>query len=273
MQEKTTTESNIEKRMKQFYETSEVYKGFLEAHDELYLRSYIELVDSHAKPDSFILELGCGNGLSARMLRDKGHQVIGIDLSSTFLEKTNKWEDESLKYLACSAINLPFKDQTFDLVCSNEMLEHVTDAEKSLTEMVRVVKPGGKIIVAGPNLCSPFLPLFDLFRILSGKNELSVWADTKCEAIKGIWKNFWLLTRKRITKKIDFLYREPELEERVIGGDADSVYYANPIDLEKFFKFKGLKIIKLAVGYGIKGKIMAKFFPRFGLYVNMILEK
>lgn len=259
--------------MKHFYETSEVYKSFLDAHDESYLRSYIELVDDFAKPNSFILELGCGNGLSARMLKDRGHRVIGTDLSYFFLECTHKWQNKRLRYLACNAMDLPFGENTFDLVCSNELIEHVTDAEKVLDEMIRVAKNGGRIIIAGPSLCSPLVPLSDFFRILRGKSEQSIWAETKLQAIGGVFRNFWLCIKKRLSKKPDFLYREPELENRVIGGDADSVYYASTIDLEKYFKNKGLKIVKLAVGYGVRGKIMAKLFPRFGLYLSMIVEK
>lgn len=273
MKTKKSVDQNTQKRMKQFYETSEVYKGFLDAHDEAYLRSYVELVDDHAKSNSSILELGCGNGLSARMLRDKGHRVIGTDLSYAFLEETDKWENKELRYLACDALNLPFNENSFELVCSNELLEHVTNAEKILNEMIRIVSPGGLIVIAGPSLCSPLVPLTDFFRILRGKEEQAIWAETKLQAINGMLKNFWLCTKKRFSRKPDFLYREPDLEDQVVGGDGDSVYYANPIDLEKFFANKGLKIIKLSVGYGIKGKIMAKLFPRFGLYVNMVVKK
>ena len=264
---------STQKRMKQFYKSSEIYKGLLDAHDEAYLRSYIALVSNYAKPNSFVLELGCGNGLSARMLKDRRHRVIGTDLSSAFLKETAQWEDERLRYLACDVLNLPFDEDAFDLVCSNEMIEHVTDAKKSLNEMIRVVKPGGRIIIAAPNLCSPLVPLFDFFRMLGTKKGCPIWAETKLQAIGKVWRNFWLCSKKRFSKKPDFLYREPDLEDRVIGGDADSVYYANPTDLEKFFRSNGLRIIKLSVGYGIKGKLMAKLFPRFGLYVSMVVEK
>ena len=52
-------------------------------------------------------------------------------------------------------LELPFQNETFDVVCSNELIEHVPDVETALAEMIRVTRKGGRIIICGPNLCSP----------------------------------------------------------------------------------------------------------------------
>jgi len=263
----------LRERMRRFYGTSDIYKGFLDAHDESYLRAYITLVTRYSRSKKRILELGCGNGLSAHLLNKQGYWVVGTDISPFFLSDTAQWHDEGLKYIACDALELPFGDESFDVVCSNELIEHVPDARQTLSEMVRVVKKGGLVIIAGPNLLSPIMPLFDLFMMSRGKQGRPVLWETKRQAIRSFLVNFAISLKKRFASLPNFLYRQPDLEDRVIGGDADSVYYANPLDLERFFKNEGLKIIKLCVGFGMKGKIVATLFPRFSPYISMVVEK
>ena len=270
----TTNEiTELRKRMKRFYETSETYKGFLDAHNESYLRTYIDLVSGYSKPGSQILEIGGGNGLAARLLNQLGYHVISTDISLLFLKDAKKWNNEKLTYAVCDALDLPFKTESFDVVCSSELIEHVPDAERALSEMARVVKKGGKIIIAGPNLCSPILPLIDLLRMGMGGNGRPIWSETKRQAIKNIYINLTRSLKKRFASQPTFLYRKPDIEDQIIGGDADSVYYANPLDLERFFKNAGLKIIKLSVGFGFQGRLMAALFPRFSLYISMVVEK
>ncbi len=259
--------------MRRFYGTSEIYKGFLDAHNESYLRTYITLVTKYSSLENRILELGCGNGLSAHLLNKQEHWVVGTDVSPFFLSDTAKWHNESLKYIACDALELPFGDETFDVVCSNELIEHVPDVQQALSEMVRVVKKGGLVIIAGPNLLSPIMPLFDLFMMSFGKQGRQVFWETKRQAIRSFLANFVISFKKRFASQPHFLYRQPYLEDKVIGGDADSVYYANPLDLERFFKNAGLRIVKLCVGFGMKGKIAATLFPRCSPYISMVVKK
>lgn len=266
--------------MRQFYETSETYKGLLAEHDEAYQRPYVELVNCYTPPNSRILDLGCGNGISAMLLNRAGHHVVGTDVSSLFLEDARQWEysesdsdRHTLKYRVCDVLELPFEAESFDVVCSNELIEHLPDVETALSEMIRVTRKGGRIIVSGPNLCSPLMPLLDLLQMIRGKPGRPVWAETKRQAFRNSLKNFALYFKKRFSSKPQFLYREPDLEDQIIGGDGDSAYYANPIDLEKYFQIHGLRIVKRCVGVGVKGQIMASCFPRFSLYISMVVQK
>lgn len=263
----------LRQRMRQFYETSETYKGLLAEHDEVYLRTYVELVHRYALPNSRILDVGCGNGLSAMLLSQLGHRVVGTDISPLFLEGTQKWENDCLEYRVCDVLELPFEGESFDLVCSNELIEHLPDVETALLEMIRVTRSGGRIIIAGPNLCSPLMPFLDGLRMIAGKKGRPIWAETKGQAFQNALRNAALYFKKRFSTQPQFLYREPDIENRIIGGDADSVYYASPIDLEKFFRLRGLRVVKRCVGFGVKGKVMASCFPRVSLYISMVVHK
>ena len=271
------TSMSIRERMREFYETSETYKGLLSAHDEAYLRHYVELVTRYAPPCSKILDLGCGNGISARLLNQAGFDVVGTDISSLFLEEARAWENPKLHYRVCDVMELPFESDSFDVICSNELIEHLPDVETALTEMIRVVCQGGRIILSGPNLCSPLIPLLDWLNLMSGKPGRPVWGETKRQALQQFIRNCRLYVRKRLltpaTVAPNFIYREPDLQADAIGGDADSAYYASPIDLAQFFRSHGFTIIKKAVGFGIKGKIIAGAFPYLSPYITMVVEK
>ncbi len=271
------TSMSIRERMREFYETSETYKGLLSAHDETYLRHYVELVTHYASSRSKILDLGCGNGISARLLNEAGFDVVGTDISPLFLQDAQAWTNPKLRYRVCDVMELPFESGSFDVICSNELIEHLPDVETALTEMVRVVCNGGRIVLSGPNLCSPLIPLFDWFNLMSGKPGRPVWGETKRQALQQFLRNCGLYIKKRFltpaTAAPNFIYREPDLQVDAIGGDADSAYYASPIDLAQFFRSRGFTIIRKAVGFGIKGRIIAGAFPYMSPYITMVVEK
>ena len=264
---------SLRQQMREFYQTSETYKKLLKYHDTAYLKTFVTLVSGHARSNSQLLEVGCGNGIASRMLAAQGHRVVGTDISPLFLQEAQTWQDQQLTYQIADAIELPFPNQHFDLVCSNELIEHVPDVEATLQEMIRVTKNGGRIIVAGPNLCSPITSVLDLLRLIAGGQGRPIWAETKKQAFQGLIRNIEYYFQKRSLTEPNFVFRQPDLENQIIGGDADSVYIASPIDLERFFENAGLSIVKLSVGFGLKGRLVATFFPRLSPYISMVIEK
>ena len=97
---------------------------------------------AQAAPQS-VLDVGCGEGVLteqwARRLRN-GH-VVGVDLEDPKLRA--EWERRSLPNLSFQAVDatsLPFEDDSFDVACAIEVLEHVPDPERTLAEMVRVAE-------------------------------------------------------------------------------------------------------------------------------------
>lgn len=268
------TSSSIRQRMREFYETSETYKGLLAAHDEVYLRHYVELVTRYAPPHAKVLDLGCGNGISARLFNQSNFDVVGTDISPLFLKEARAWENSRLRYRVCDVMELPFESESFNVICSNELIEHLPDVETALTEMMRVVCKGGRIVLSGPNLCSPLIPALDWLNLMSGRPGRPVWGETKRQALWQFMRNCGLYVKKRfLTKSPNFIYREPDLQADAIGGDADSAYYASPIDLAQFFRSHGFTIVKKAVGFGIKGRIIAGVFPYLSPYITMVVEK
>ena len=269
----STAVSAERERLRRFYETSRDYKRLLDAHGREYLQPYVDTVSKYARPGSMILDLGCGNGLSSYMLSECGYKVIGSDISSFFLAEAAHLQNDRLKYQACDVLDLPFADGSFDVVSSNELIEHVPDARRALLEMIRTLKSGGMIVIMGPNLCSPFWSVMDLVNMIMGRDGRHVWAETKSQALKWGCGNLVLSLKKRFSSKVNFLYRKPDLEKASAGGDSDSIYYANPIDLEQFLKAHDMQIISLCESSTLRGRFLATFFPRFSLYISMVARK
>jgi SAM-dependent methyltransferase len=165
---------------------------------------------------------------------------------------------------------LPFKDNSFDVISTYLMIEFIPDVEKALLEMIRVLKTNGRIIIMAPNLCSPFVPLYDFIKLLRGKGGRPVWARNKKEALRWLWGNLFISLRKRFLNNYSFLYRTPDLSCReVVGRDSDSVYLVNQVDLRNFFRKQGFRIIRS----GENSDIMQRFFPSFAVTVDTVVLK
>ena len=91
-----------------------------------------------------ILDVGCGAGFLANHLGALGHDVTGLDLSDDALEVAARHDPRrTVHYQAGDALNLPFDDASFDVVCAMDFLEHVERPERAIAEAARVLRPSG----------------------------------------------------------------------------------------------------------------------------------
>lgn len=96
-----------------------------------------------------ILDAGCGTGWFSKFSAERGAFVTSMDLGENLLAKV------ALKCpsdrIVGSILDIPFQDNTFDVVISSEVIEHVPDPFKAIQELFRVLKPGGTMILTTPN--------------------------------------------------------------------------------------------------------------------------
>jgi ubiquinone/menaquinone biosynthesis C-methylase UbiE len=101
---------------------------------------------------NYILDDGCGTGnLTLSLLNDK-HKVSAIDIDHEAIEKTRAkcaaFYHKNLDIQQMDGQNLKFPENTFDGISSMFVLQFVDNAEKYISEMFRVAKPGGKIVIS-----------------------------------------------------------------------------------------------------------------------------
>jgi SAM-dependent methyltransferase len=96
---------------------------------------------------------GCGIGMYLHYLGQKAKDIAGLDIEFSRLQKAKTRNDQVING-ACEA--LPFPSEAFDLLVSHEVLEHVADDRGAIEEIVRVLKPGGRLVLFCPNRGYPF---------------------------------------------------------------------------------------------------------------------
>jgi SAM-dependent methyltransferase len=98
-----------------------------------------------------ILDVGCGIGTWVRRFGEFSPAVYGIDVSEARLA-----EAKLPRLLAAAAEHLPFMDRSFDVLVFNEVIEHVRDDRATLEDAMRVLRPGGHVVIYAPNRLYPF---------------------------------------------------------------------------------------------------------------------
>ena len=100
-----------------------------------------------------ILENGCGVGLYVEHLQPYVGKIIGLEYD---YEHVRVARSRTTKIIRATSEQLPFPTQSFDLILSHEVIEHVQDDQAVIREMVRALRPGGRIVLFCPNRGYPF---------------------------------------------------------------------------------------------------------------------
>jgi len=111
------------------------------------IRRYVPL------EDRVILDVGCGLGIYVRAFRRFSQDVFGIDIDADKLLQAGA---ELHNLCAATAEALPFPTGTFGVILSHEVIEHVVDDRQAVAEAVRILEPGGRLVIFAPNRLYPF---------------------------------------------------------------------------------------------------------------------
>jgi ubiquinone/menaquinone biosynthesis C-methylase UbiE len=140
-------------------ERRERFVAYLDAVKELdaarvYRARVLELLD--LQPGEAVLEVGCGTGDFAQILaRQVGNsgRVVGLDASAALVEQARERVAESLplEFRVGDAHGLDFPDACFDAACSDRVFQHLQAPDRALAELVRICRPGGRIVITEPD--------------------------------------------------------------------------------------------------------------------------
>lgn len=109
---------------------------------------YEELLPGSLK-GKLLLDAGCGTGWFSKRASEKGASVVSSDIGVNLLKVVAS--KCASKRAAGDLTSLPFKSNTFDIVVCSEAIEHTVEPRKALTELTRVLRPGGTIVLTVPN--------------------------------------------------------------------------------------------------------------------------
>lgn len=96
--------------------------------------------------DLTVLDLGSGTGFFTDLLASSYEQVIGLDISKDMLNFAKEQRNKDISWLEADAHNIPLEDNSIDFIYSNLVIQWFDPLDEAITEMLRVLKPGGLLI-------------------------------------------------------------------------------------------------------------------------------
>lgn len=116
------------------------------------LHTAMNYIENHA-PYEKVLDFGCGSGVMLTFLAKHSQQVVATDIDLVPLERVKKYISlaENIQVLDANQVSISrLLAKTFDLINALDVLEHVDDLPHTLSELLNLLKPGGRLVVSGP---------------------------------------------------------------------------------------------------------------------------
>jgi len=102
------------------------------------------LIPPASDSTSLLVDLGCGAGLMAPYVVQKGYRHVGIDVTHSALLQARS---HGVSVARGNVMSVPMADECADVVCAGEILEHVTDLSAAIDESCRILRPGGLLVL------------------------------------------------------------------------------------------------------------------------------
>jgi len=127
-----------------------------DAHRKTIARQFVGLLKARygdRLKDLRVLDVGAAGGQITALVGNHVQEIVGIDPDKSAIDHAiyTYSAPGRVGFLVADALDLPFKDESFDLILNNQVYEFVKDDQKMMDEMKRVLKPGGEILLGARN--------------------------------------------------------------------------------------------------------------------------
>ncbi len=113
-----------------------------------------------------VLDLSCGTGYGSDYLGARAGRIVGVDCALDVVTKSRMdYPRSNIAFLAMDACALAFQDASFDCIVSQDTIEHVQDDCRFVSELTRVLRPNGMLVIFTPHGKSPGIPPTDPYHI------------------------------------------------------------------------------------------------------------
>lgn len=207
-----------------YYRQNEAYAEHLASWDPGLYSKYAETLQP-ARPGARALDVGCGVGQVVARLQEAGFEAHGVDVSEPNITRARKVSERCQLY---DGRKLPFPDRHFASAGALNVLEHVDEPERFITELVRVVEVGGRIVLSSPNF----------FRVFGFRDY-----HPRMRGIGNKWRNFRRLQQKRAQMRsapdsVRFDKMKPIVKEP-FSPDDDAIVATNALEMQFFLERAG----------------------------------
>lgn len=213
---------------KNYYLNNENYAKFLNNQEPSFFDKYFEFLTSIPGAKK-VLDVGCGTGQVVRKLEEKGFTPTGLEVSQANLDIASKFTSNCQNY---DGDTIPFGENYFDITGSFNVLEHVESPEKFIKEIVRVTKPGGKVILSSPN----FLRVIGFADYHPHMRSIGA----KMRNAKRLIEKYGEIKAKKANITFDRMH---PIERDNFQPDDDAIIATNLLEMIYHLKTNGCKII------------------------------
>jgi SAM-dependent methyltransferase len=213
------TPTELEERNQAFLDRAKRFEEH--GHDQLGVPDFV--LESAGPLEGPVLDLGTGKGVMARGLARRGFHVMSVDVSAEEQELAAFLTEDDVRsrieFVEVDGVTLPFRDGTFGAAVTVNALHHLDDGAAALGELVRVVRPGGKIVL-GDFSPEGFRMVADV-RAAAGTEhpEGPVTMDWARGYLRGLGATEGAGTEGRFTRVATFTKREEEVPGAFAGLD------------------------------------------------------
>ncbi len=206
------------------YRHNEAYAEFLANWDAAFYSKYTDHLKP-TKPSARVLDVGCGAGQVVGTLTEAGFEAHGVDVSEPNIERASQFSSRCQMY---DGRRLPFPDDHFASVGALNVLEHVEEPEQFIAELVRVVQPGGHVVLSSPNF----------FRVFGFRDY-----HPRMRGVGNKWRNW-----KRLMAKRTQMLRDPDsvrfdrmtpIVKEPFTPDDDAIVATNALEMRFFLERSG----------------------------------
>ena len=213
------------------YRQNEAYAEFLAGWDEGFYAKYADSLRPE-RPGDRVLDVGCGVGQVVHRLKEDGFDAHGVDVSEPNIARARALGVRCQIY---DGRTLPFPDRHFACTGALNVLEHVEEPEFFITEIVRVTRGGGRIILSSPNF----------FRVLGFRDY-----HPHMRGPGNKWRNLCRLIEKRriireAPESLRFDRMTPVVKEP-FEPDDDAIIATNPVEMSFFLRKNGCDIVSVS---------------------------
>ena len=193
-----------------------------------------------------VLDIACGEGYGSNLLAEEADSVIGVDVdTAVILNAQAKYKRTNLNFVHGNVENIPFKDNSFDVIVSFETLEHTDKHEQMLSEFKRILKQEGIVIISTP----------DKLSYTDQRNYKNPFH------LKELYKNEFVALIKRHFKNSVFLEQRYSCSSVIIPlfPAEGIVQYEGSYDKIEKGNFKPHYLIAIASDYGLSYSKLSLF--------------
>jgi SAM-dependent methyltransferase len=206
------------------YRENEAYAEFLANWDANFYAKYTDYLKP-SEPGARVLDVGCGVGQVVGRLTQAGYEAHGVDVSEPNIQRARRFSSRCQLY---EGKRLPFPDAYFASAGALNVLEHVEEPEAFIRELVRVVQPGGRVLISSPNF----------LRVIGFRDY-----HPKMRGVAQKWSNWKrLLEKRRQMREAPETVRFDRMTPIVkvpFEPDDDAIIATNPLEIKFLLERSG----------------------------------